>query len=156
MINSTNLPQKPIACCVKPIQLPPSRTDLAKETMKRSTDIANTVKQRQAKRIQSEESQSMITFSLCLDLSILNFLFFSSLVKFIEGSGAPYILSESDIVAMGFMNKFLKGKMYYRCRRGNMILAVSMEGLRFERFLNKNYFDDKEAILEELEADANT
>ena len=31
-----------------------------------------------------------------------------------------------------------------------------MEGLQFERFLNENYFDDKEAILEELEAYANT
>ena len=26
-----------------------------------------------------------------------------------------------------------------------------MEGLHFERCLNKNYFDDKETILEELE-----
>ena len=53
---------------MKPIQLPPTRTDVVKETMKRSIDIANTVKQRQAfvtyelaiakiaKRIQSEES----------------------------------------------------------------------------------------------------
>ena len=51
---------------------------------------------------------------------------------------------------------FLKGKMYSQCRWGNMILAVSIEGLHFERFLNENYFDDKEAILEELEAYANT
>ena len=53
---------------MKPIQLPPTRTDVVKETMKRSIDIANTIKQRQAfvtydlaiakiaKRIQSEES----------------------------------------------------------------------------------------------------
>ena len=82
--------------------------------------------------------------------------FASSLGKFIEGSGGPYILSECDIVAMGSMNKFLKGDMYNRCRRGNMILAVSMEGLHFERFLNENYLDDKEAFLEELEAYGNT
>ena len=37
-----------------------------------------------------------------------------------------------------------------------MILAVSIEGLNFERFLNENDFDDKEAILEELVAYANT
>ena len=37
-----------------------------------------------------------------------------------------------------------------------MILAVSMEGLHFGRFLNENYLDDKEAILEEREAYANT
>ena len=55
-------------CYIKPIQLLPARTDVVKETMKRSIDIANTVKQRQAfvaynleiakiqKKIQSEES----------------------------------------------------------------------------------------------------
>ena len=37
-----------------------------------------------------------------------------------------------------------------------MILAVQMKGLHFERFLNENYFDDKEAILEELAAYTNT
>ena len=31
-----------------------------------------------------------------------------------------------------------------------MISAVSMEELHFETFLNENYFDDKEVILEEL------
>ena len=36
-----------------------------------------------------------------------------------------------------------------------MILAVSMEGLHFERFLNENYIDDKEVILEEVEAYTN-
>ena len=35
-------------CYIKPIQLLPARTDVVKETMKRSIDIANTVKQRQA------------------------------------------------------------------------------------------------------------
>ena len=82
--------------------------------------------------------------------------FFSLVRKFIEGLGRPYILSECDIVAMEYMKKFLKGKMYNRCRRGNMILAVSMEGLHFDNFLNENYFNDKEATLEELEAYANT
>ena len=68
VINLTNLPQKQIICYMKPIQLPPTRTDVVKETMKRSIDIANTVKQRRAfvtndlaiakitKGIQSEES----------------------------------------------------------------------------------------------------
>ena len=46
--------------------------------------------------------------------------------------------------------------MYNQCRRRNMILAVSIEGLHFERFWNENYFDDKEAILKELETYTNT
>ena len=43
VINSTNVPQKHIFCYMKPKQ-PPTRTDVVKETMKRSIDIANTVK----------------------------------------------------------------------------------------------------------------
>ena len=82
--------------------------------------------------------------------------FFSSFGKFIEGSSGPYILSECDIVAMRSMKKFWKGKMYNRCWKGSRILEVSKEGLHFERFLNENYFHDKEAILEELEAYTNT
>ena len=151
VINSTNVLQKQIVCYIKPIQLPHTRTDVVKETIKRSIDIANIVKQRLQKEYNLKNPQPVITFLLCLDLS-----FFSSLRKFIEGSSGPYILSKCDIVAIGSMNKFLKGKMYSRCGRGNMILAVSMEGLHFERFLNENYFDDKEAILEEFEAYTNT
>ena len=34
-----------------------------------------------------------------------------------EGSSGPYVLCESDIVAVGAINKFLKGKMCNRCCR---------------------------------------
>ena len=47
--------------------------------------------------------------------------FFLSLERMIEGPGVPYVLSESDILAVGSMNRFLKGKMYNRCSRGNIL-----------------------------------
>ena len=37
---------------------------------------------------------------------------YSSLGTIIVGSGRSYILSEADTIAMGFMGKFLKGKMF--------------------------------------------
>ena len=46
VINPSNVPQKQIVWYMKPIQLPPTRTNVVKETMKRSIDIANTLKQR--------------------------------------------------------------------------------------------------------------
>ena len=136
--------------------------------MKRSIDIVNTVKQRQAlvtcdlaiakiaKRIQSGESPVYDNLFIMFGSFHIKLFFFSLLGKFIEGSGGPFILSECDIIAMGSMNNFSKGQMYNLCRRGNVILAVSMEALHFERFLNENYLDYKEAILEELEAYTNT
>ena len=38
----------------------------------------------------------------------------------IEGSGGPYVLSESDIVAMSSMKKILKYKLYNRYHRRNI------------------------------------
>ena len=69
----------------------------------------------------------------------------------IKGSGGPYVLSERDIVVMGSMNKFLKGKMHYRCRRWNILLAEAMQRLHFNKFLND--FNEKidKSVLEELE-----
>ena len=53
----------------------------------------------------------------------------------IEGSGGPYILSEADIIAMRSMGKFLKGKMYNRCKRRHTLLSTVMQGLYLERFI---------------------
>ena len=50
----------------------------------------------------------------------------------IEGSGTTICttVSENDIVAMDSMNKFLKGRMYNRCRRGNILFASKDYTLR--------------------------
>ena len=130
VISSTRFPEKQIVCYMKPIQLPPTKLMLWKKPWSvqlilqkqynQDKYLSHTILQllRLQKEYNLENPQSMIIFSLRLDLFILNFLFFSSPGKFIEGSGGPYILSECDIVAMRSMNKFLKGKMYNRCRRG--------------------------------------
>ena len=73
------------------------------------------------KRIQSEETPIFDHLFLFFGSFHIEMSFFSSLGRRIEGSGGPYALSESDIVAVGSMNKFLKVKMYNRCRRGNIL-----------------------------------
>ena len=42
---------------------------------------------------------------------------------------------EGKMIADGSIKKFLKGKSYNRCRRGNLLLAIAMHGLRLERFI---------------------
>ena len=88
---------------MKPIHLPPTRTDVVKETMKRSIDIAYTIKQRQtfvtydlaiakiAKRIQSEESPVYDNLFIMFGSFHIELSFLSWLGKFIKGSGGPYI-----------------------------------------------------------------
>ena len=58
-----------------------------------------------------------------------------SISKILEGSGAAYLLSEAKIIAGGSIDKFLRGKSYNRCRRGNLLLATAMHGLHLERLL---------------------
>ena len=60
---------------------------------------------------------------------------FSSLGKPIEGSGGPYLLTEANVVIVGSMERFLKGKMYNRCHRGHLLLSSVFHGLHFKRFL---------------------
>ena len=66
---------------------------------------------------------------------------FSAIGKLIEGSGGPYLLIESGVIAPGSMNRFLKGKMYNRCRRGNIILSTALHGLHFHSFLMDTHTD---------------
>ena len=40
--------------------------------------------------------------------------------------GGPYILSENSVVEMDSMNKFQKGKVHNRCRRGHILLSVGI------------------------------
>ena len=60
---------------------------------------------------------------------------FLSIDKILEGNGAAYLLSKGKIIAGGSINKFLRGKSYNRCRRGNLLLATEMYGLHLERFI---------------------
>ena len=68
--------------------------------------------------------------------------FFSSSGKIIEGSGGPYILSENFVVAMGSINKFLRGKVYHRCSCGHFLLSATIHGLYFEHFFEQNFIND--------------
>ena len=42
---------------------------------------------------------------------------------------------EGKTIAGGSINKFVRGKSYNRCLRGNLLLAIAMHGLRLERFI---------------------
>ena len=47
--------------------------------------------------------------------------------------GGLYILSENSVVAMGSMNKFQRGKVHNRCRRGHILLSVGIHGLHWKQ-----------------------
>ena len=64
----------------------------------------------------------------------------SFLDQLVEGSGGPFVLTEAEI---GSMNKFLKGKMYKRCRRVHILLSTAMHSFHFQTFIENEGLEDE-------------
>ena len=135
---------------MKPIPLPPTRVDVVKEVLTKSNEVRlasgeevlpvsfDLAIAKIARQIQCEESPDFDDLFIMFGQFHTESNVFSSLGTLIEGSGGPYLLSEAGVVASGSMNRFLKGKMYNRCRRGHILLAVAMRGVHFSQFLKDN------------------
>ena len=132
---------------MKYIPLPSTRDDVIKETM-RSLNVAkkcgeefsilsyDLLMAKQAKKIQAEESLEFDNLFIQFGQFHIIGSMLSSLGRIIEGSGGPYVFIEASIIAPCSMNKFLKGKMFNRCRRGHMMLATAMDGLHFAQWVD--------------------
>ena len=113
---------------MKPITLPPTRTDVVRETMIQSQKVSaecgskytiityDLAIAKVAKQIQCEEYPTFNSIFVMFGGFHVEQNVFSAIGKIIEGSGGPYILSESGAIATGSLPQFLKGKMHYRCR----------------------------------------
>ena len=112
------------------IQLPPTRDDVIRQILKISQEVAtdcgdefallmcNLACAKIAGHIQIEESPK---FDKCfIQFGQFHALLstYSSLGTMIGGEWRTMYLSEADMIAMGSMRKFLKDKMYNRCKRG--------------------------------------
>ena len=114
-----DLPQQTVAY-MKPITLPPIRTDVVRETLNRSnavTDecgfkftivsydlaIAEISKQIQCTDYPEFENVFIQFGQFHTEANV-----FSSLGKLIEDSGGPYLLMEANVVAVGSMKRFFE------------------------------------------------
>ena len=137
------------------IRLPPTRNDVVRETMRRAMLIAQECGEKYglvtydlavakiAKQIQSTEAPQFDDLFIMFGSFHVEMSFFGSLGRMIEGSGGPFVLSEVDIVAPGSMAKFLRGKMYNRCRRVHILMSTAMHALHFQLFMtNENISEE--------------
>ena len=53
------------------------------------------------------------------------------------------MLTEMEDVAPGSLNKFLKGKMYNRCRRVHILFSTALHPLHFQTFMQDEEFSDE-------------
>ena len=138
---------KQVVRYLKPIPLPPTRTDVVKETLNRALKIAeecgddhalvtyDLAVAKIAKQIQDTEQPLYDKVFIMFGSFHVEMSFFGALGRLIEGSGGPYVMTEEDVIAPGSLNKFLKGKQYNRCRRAHILFATAMHSLHFERFV---------------------
>ena len=61
--------------------------------------------------------------------------FFKAIGKIVEKSREPEMLTDSGALAPGSLNGILQGKHFNRCRRLHPILALTLEILHFQAFM---------------------
>ena len=137
------------------IKLPPTRNDVVKETLRRSQIVAEECHEdyalvtydlavaKIAKQIQATEKPQFDNIFIMFGSFHTEMSYFSSLRRIIEGSGGPYVLTEVEVVAPGSLNKFLKGKMYNRCRRVHILFSTALHSLHFQCFMQDEEFSDE-------------
>ena len=136
------------------IQFPPTALSTVIETLRRSQEVAKECGEdyavvtydlgiaRPAKQIQLEESPKFDNAFIMLGSFHTELAYFSALGRFIEGSGGPFALCEASVFATGSLNKFLKGKMYNRCRRSHILLFAVLHSLHLDHFFQDVEIDD--------------
>ena len=150
-ITEANLKQ--VVCYMDHIQLPPTRLNGVTETLKRSQAMARECGEQYsiatydlavAKIAQQIQFQETPKFDVFVKFGPFHCVlsFFSSLGRIIEGSGGPFVLIESKLIASGSLNRFLKGKFYNRHGRGHILLSTVLRCLHFQRFLRDNEIDE--------------
>ena len=125
MITEDPLPKQNVLY-MENISLPPTRLDVVVETMKISQQVASECDEeyivvhydlaiaKPTLQIQATESPRFDNLFIAFGPFHICLAYFGALGHFIENSGGPEILTESDVLASGSLNGFLSGKHYNR------------------------------------------
>ena len=125
----------------------PNRTDVVKETTVQSKWVSEEYGStfaaitydlaiaKIAKKIQNEEPDKLKDLFIMFGAFRINESIFSAISKLIKGSGGTSLLMEPGVFAPLSMIRFLKGKMYNRCRRCHIILSTALHWLHFQSVL---------------------
>ena len=146
-----------------PISHPPTRNDVVHETLVRSLHVANETGMEyhpvtydlavalKAYSIQSLRAPEFDRLIILLGHFHIEMAFFGAVGTYLSDSGLEYLLTETNVLAEGSLNGFIKGKFYNRCTRIHQIAATALEKALFERFLDTHCLEDTETLLESLQ-----
>ena len=108
--------------------------------------------QRWPYKFRKKEEPTYDRVFIALRIFHLDLAMFRAIGTYIAESGGPYVLNECFVLAKGSTKSFQKGKSCKRCRKLHELLALAMESLHFQAFIdsNENGSDNIELIKDEL------
>ena len=130
------------------ISLSPTQHSIVADTMNRSlivameaskTSIAVTYDLAISKftmQIQNQESPKHNQLFINIGAFHIELAFFKDFGKFLGESGGPYVLQEAEVLAKSSIRSFLEGTNYKRCKIFHEVLAVALEVMLYEQYLN--------------------
>ncbi|KAG8177889.1 hypothetical protein JTE90_001720 [Oedothorax gibbosus] len=144
-----------------PINESPTNKSVVLETMKQSKKICEEVKQSSiqvtydlaiakiALQIQATQKPEFDNLFIHLGPFHIMMAYFKAVGKVIIDCGLTNVMVQSDLLASGSVNGFLEGKHFNRCKRLHPLVAVGLELLHFNSFLeSKNVVVTEEMVKE--------
>ena len=140
------MPQQ-IVGYVENMGLPPTRLDVAAETLQIAQSVAAECDEpyalvnydlaiaKPALQMQANESPKHDNVFVCFGAFHIQMAYFGAIVYALEEPGGQQILTDTEVLAPGSLNGFLSGKHYNRCRRLHVLLATAIQKLHFRKFL---------------------
>lgn len=145
-----------------PINESPTNNSTVLKTLELSQDIANECQApyvqitydlaiaRTSYCIQAQESPRFDNIFIHLGAFHIEMAFFKAVGTFIEDCGLTNIMTECELIANGSVAGFIGGKNYNRCKRLHSLVALTLQQLHFEAFLENKQLTVGESVLEYL------
>ncbi|XP_077263749.1 uncharacterized protein LOC143898274 isoform X3 [Temnothorax americanus] len=100
--------------------------------------------------IQAQESPKFDNIFIHLGAFHIEMAFFKAVGTFIDECGLSHIMSDCNLIANGSVAGFIAGKNYNRCKRLHSQMALVLQQLHFESFLENKHLTIQESVSEYL------
>lgn len=100
--------------------------------------------------IQAQEAPKFNNIFIHLGAFHIEMAFFKAVGTFIDGCGLSHVMTECNLIANGSIAGFITGKNYNRCKRIHSQIALVLQQLHFQSFLEKKNITIQESVLDYL------
>ena len=150
--------KKQIIAYTNPINISPTDLGVVKETLLQSLEIKEECQDtyvscsydlaiaKPALQIQSMEKATLKNCFIHVGTFHIQLAYKKALGKVIDGCGITDIMVDTKLIANGSVASFLHGKNFNRCKRLHPLMAVALQSLHFEEFLEIHEIEITEEI----------